>query len=264
MSDKKDSTTSNRRTFLKTSGVLASGFVTTGTAFAQQQKKEMRDVRKQSLELRRKNDWDIHQWRRYLANRNVDFDYKNAVRKVPVQNGDDGPSTEELEHGECYLYITVVNDLYKYVDFEWETWNGVWKDPEEPMDHAAIAWDSDDFDKGSSIVYGDYVSKITNMNSETSTGVAVQYDDKAHDAEEEYMGSWFHQQVNPEAGTSKYGRQIFVDYSHTWKEIGLDSISFSSAGAVTFTYDDPTYRWVREADGYESNMDDGETYKDSP
>jgi hypothetical protein len=61
--------------------------------------------------------------------------------------------------------------------------------------------------------------------------------------------------VNPDETTDPSLRTVYADYWHTYKDTTIQSVSISSAGEVSVTLGDETYKWLKEADISEDEVD---------
>lgn len=226
--------------------------------------KPPRGIYETSLKLRKKHNWDVHEWRAFLAKSNVDFNYYD-------RNIGGGPSTQSLKHGETNLHITYTKPYYSdddMIDFEWEFVVDSWDDDGNyPLDNATIGYDDDHYTRTRGLYFDSYGSHITDEDSLGSTGSAIEWND--YNAYEDHKTDW------PYRFSGYYGeyvhrnwedytageRKVYVDLHHTWGTASLDSVSFGATGP-TLTFSGSIDKWVREAEAFEYQMDDGDTYTD--
>lgn len=178
-----------------------------------------------SLKRRKNNDWDVHDWRSFLAKHDVDFQYNDKS----IKSGDDGVSTQNFQREETTLHITYVEPRYSsddLIDFEWEFYadDVLSDDGNYPLDNMAIGYDNDHYTRTRSLHFDEYGSHITDMDSLRASGSVIEWNDyDAFQTEEHNSGYPFkvrgyygeYVQKNWE-DFDEYERKVYVDLHHTW------------------------------------------------
>jgi hypothetical protein len=206
-------------------------------------------------EERRDEDWDIDTWRRRLAD--AGFDVRHSDKSL----GDGEVGTMKLDKHESKLYVTYSEgSSTNWVNFKWSLNDGYDDWATDPLDYAAISFDSSDYERDSYYgpVYGDHVHPIVDREDDTNdTGVVVEYNSNEHAFETVgRFESSFDIAVEPESGTSQREREVHVNYWHSWGA-GLKDISIQDEN-VSLDFDVGLHGgvWNRSASPTESQMDD--------
>jgi len=274
----------SRRSFLKTTGVVATGvgglgIITTVSLRQRRQQAGKPDTKYISiLNKRGENGWSTDRWRSELANRGVDFKYKDSRVKLS-QNEKGGPTAtvEQLEpvaqrpseskvEGEnlpediATLELTYANNR---INFSWSV-NDQWVGgTHSPLDYITLSIDPDQYnwarpemEMGADVDYSDAVS---------ATGFGYRncvYDAAtASDQSIGRFGSWIDKKLEVLSGTAET-RKIYAEYVCRTEEVEAQGMSFSSSGDASITFASETKVWRAETHATEEEMDDGDSYVD--
>lgn len=266
----------SRRKLLKTAGAAAVGtslIPAIGTAKENPSADEMYRAARQV----REQTGSTEKFRRVLKNQGAEIATKDIQFKAPwwgpaQTESDGGISPQKLDSADCSLQMTMT--IYTnvssnpYVDLSWEhtvTYD-VWDNDvgEQPYDIAGLTYEQRDYDLVSGSWYG---GNSTSKRSYNNYGVAFNYADASCqeivDATGECTpnGQTFTQkdscgmQIIPDETTDPSLRTVYADYWHTYQATTIQSVSISSAGEVSVTLSDETYKWLKEADISEDEAD---------
>ena len=264
----------NRRKALKL-GASSVATLVGGAAVGSAQTDPEQGVVEESLELRKENDWSVHEWRSHLSDNDVKFSYSDGS----AGDSESGPSIQNFPQNKTNLHLTYVKPYYSaddLIDLEWEAYieNQSSDDGNYPLDIASIGYDSDHYtrneDRGEYGIYfnDSYGSRITDQDARSLSGTVIQWND--YNAWEDFrqgndfttpfwISGGYGEYVKP--NLEKYDdseRKIMVDYHHTWGLASLDTIGFDPLPSVSFDFSGD--KWVREAQATEAEMKGGDGY----
>ncbi|MDY7082441.1 MAG: hypothetical protein SXQ77_08585, partial [Halobacteria archaeon] len=140
--------------------------------------------------------------------------------------------------------------------------------------YATVSWDTNDYDHNTytDLYTGEFVSTDVDKGSGSiySSGAIVKYDDYSHYwSENPYafesgtISSYVNVPVIPNANKDPEHRTVYFNYYHTWNELVLQSVSFSSNGDVSLTFSSSQNQWIRNEALTEEQFNDG-GYTDQP
>jgi hypothetical protein len=278
-----DATGSSRRNVLKMVGASTAAVTAVLTVSAQVSgNKPTIDRYHQGLELSKKNNWDVHRWRSWLANQGFDFGHKDVAIYTPTPNEyepekgdrewgqgrvDNGPTKNELKKDETWHYMTYTRPSdsdHDRFSFEWSLNDGWTNSAEPPADRPGMSFEADYYNFPSDPDYelGTFVLKSDRRDSFGKSYWTFEYDDQTHSNRTTgRFNSKFDMPLDVQ-GYDEETRQIYTTYYHTWNSVGLDSIGFSTAG-ITMDFTDNTNAWDTIAWCYESEMNNGQEYEDT-
>lgn len=286
---KPDSDSSNRRSFLKATGLMATATsLPTGLVSASNDASDRQNLYDRSLFLRAKHDWDVDEWRKYLLKHGAEFKWKDTRIEVPQKvvegktESEGGPSTEYLNRKYLDLHVTYnigyhYHDSLPRIDVDWEfnvtgDYPNAWG--EDPMDMIQIHWGSEDYNIASDKQYyiGDYCAdpSYRGVDSVGNNGMIAEWDDYA--ATYEYRPTDVTYDVSGSCGTALHpesdedasDRSFSIDYKAFWSNVDLDW-SFT-VGYPSVSASNSTYSWVANFQALQDQLYDTRTkdYESEP
>jgi hypothetical protein len=141
----------SRRKVLKSTGIAATG-LSTITGLSSANGEDHNDAYNQSLFLREKHDWSVHEWRKYLLKRGMDVKFEDKTVEIPSQKEEDNPSSQALTRDKFTMAVTFTWPGIGYpqfdVDWEFEVCDGRWA--ADPFDVVEISWEDAEYDRQNS------------------------------------------------------------------------------------------------------------------
>lgn len=273
--DERNPDTSGRRTFLKTTGLATAGLATGIVGGVNGQRPSDTELYERSYELQEQADWDLHQWRHWLAKHGIEFKYMDLSVPTPGPGGSnwsapgreqgDGISTEKLDADETWHYMTYtkLEDVDRF-RFDWSLNDG-WDDSgASPVDWPGMSFENAfyNFDNNHSPKTGAHVTNSGRVDSWGTNYRTFEYNEDDHAFKTTgRFGSYFDVPLyvqDYDAST----RQIYTRFHHTWDSVKVDSIGVDTDKVVTVNFAKTTKRWVTTAFCEESEMDNGSNYVD--
>ncbi|WP_247003697.1 hypothetical protein [Halosolutus gelatinilyticus] len=207
-------------------------------------------------QMRTENNWDLSTWHHRL--RAAGFVVKYTNKKI----GGSDVGTTKLDKNESHLFVTYSEGSdANWVNFKWSLNDGYDDWATDPLDYAAITFDSSDYTRNSYYgpTYGDYVFPISDREDDTSdTGLVVEYNsnDAAYDTIGRFESS-FDVAVDPSANSTPSQRELTVNFWHTW---GAELTDISMSGSnIDLDWDIGLHGgvWNRSASPSEYQMQNG-------
>lgn len=202
-------------------------------------------IYKESLKLRRRNNWSADRWRQHLREQDDDGsvtvkEKQFSKRIEPKEDNQVGPnhiSDKENLELDCTL---IGNGSNAWADMQFEANDSIWELGKDPADGLAFGWDWDEYDFDGNSYNGWYASdtSLVDIRQYTGNGVSFSFKDKGHVQD----GHWVSVDLLVEGGTPST-RNVIFSYMHTWDDTVLKSVSVSTSGIVKVTLEDQTDKW---------------------
>ncbi|WP_135853327.1 hypothetical protein [Halorussus salinus] len=255
----------NRRSFVEYAGIATTG-LSAISGLGSAKGNNQSNIYEQSLFLRKKNNWSVHTWRKYLLKRGVNVKLKDRTVDLPAPaKKEDEVSSEWLTRDKLTIAVShsygTGMDYPRFdVDWEFKVCDGHWA--EKPFDLIDIKWEGPEYDRQKSPYYGKYASEVSNEESEGLNGCVCEYNDAQHSLDHYYdngdcysFGSFFGTPLSAEKN-SVCDRQIEANYYHTWPSQSY-SIGWT-VGAPVISFSSSKNKYVAETLTKECEMDEGE------
>lgn len=221
-----------------------------------------RRIYERSLRLREQADWDIHTWRRWLANHGFEFRYDDTETSF---DSNDELNTQARSEHDITLYLTYTRGRdTDYINVEWELNDGWLSYAEPPKDLVSISFGSDyyNFTDSEKMSCGSWVDPAEQIDALGHNYRVVAYNDDAHALRTSgKFGSWFDAKLYPTGGTRRT-RQIYLDYVHRWEDVAPTGMGVDSSGGMTITFGSSSGQWRAETFTSEDKMDNGDSFVD--
>jgi hypothetical protein len=234
----------NRRKLLKATGATITTAPLFGVASAREDTKHGRSFEEHAAQARkiRKKTGSQEQFVKYHR-RHADYvTNKQWNKKLPHHRADkddsDGPSNERLYSGESDVEITVGYYLredcggedYAQIDLHADITTDQGGDGKPDKDNFALAWNDDHYryEDGSA-----YIDGCNNCSLRKQELNGVSWDWSDGDACYYSCDTNFALGCNAELLTTDQERAIQAKHNHTWNELEISGVSFSSGGNIS-------------------------------
>lgn len=244
----------DRRSYLKAAGALS--FAGIPSVAQAKSKSDFRRTIEHSLRVKEATN-SIDKWHAFLRQRGIDVRSMTRRYQMPAKNsGEIG--TQHWYPDELDITITIsasgcTGDEY-YVDLTWSYINDTSDGHvggELPVDIAGLYWDPNWWDLTSndtsqSLTSSDYV--WYRDGSFDGDGPAFNVDDLSIYAHDEtdiwYCGAY----LIPLGDYTASERRVYAEYSHTWNDVSIDSVSVSYPAGLSVSVSNETYEWTTDTE----------------
>jgi hypothetical protein len=238
-----------RRTYLRTAATGLAG--TAGFASTAAGKRDGKEIVEQSLRVKDATN-SIDRWHEYLRDRGFGVASDSHRFAIDV----DGPSTDHYKD-QKFLDITITlsidcsYDGTYYTDLSWTyEEDGAWLHDAAgapPVDIAGIGyhidwWDLESYTISETTSMSEYVSYRDGTADGTGPGFEMDDDAMSYYGDDDDI-HWCGLYIEPIGDYDSDERRLQGGYTHTWKEVTIDSVSVSYPGGVSVSVSDETKSW---------------------